>query len=178
MKYLFLRKTLAPILPLTWPMERLALAKIQKYVCLDLSLYLFWKLSQLIIAVFSSHCKCGLKERTDESFPTECYFLKLKIYSLTWFFNSGYSTLYRAVIPVRYILLNSKNSLCEFKKNCLYSSCTIYDYCYGMAQPNSKQGWKFHACSFCKALWKLVDNITLLFGTSEKHLIGARQQKV
>lgn len=99
-----------------------------------------------------------LKERTDESLLSECYFLKLKIYSLTWFFNSNYSTLYRAVIPVRYILLNSINSLCEFKKNYLYSSCTIYDYCYGIAQPNSKQDWKFHACSSCKELWKVVDN--------------------
>lgn len=46
-----------------------------------------------------------------------------------------------------------------------------------IAQPNSKQDWKFHACSSYKELQKLVDKIILLFGTSEKNLNGACQHK-
>lgn len=53
---------------------KISFSQNKKCIFLDLSLSLFCKLSQLIIAVFSSSYKCGLKERTDESFFTGATF--------------------------------------------------------------------------------------------------------
>lgn len=65
------------------------------------------------------------------------------------FLHSKYSTLHRTIIPVRYILLKSINSLCEFN-NYLYFSCTIYNYYYGIGNQIASRTESFTLATLLK----------------------------